>query len=273
MKQVVAIDDVVCLIIFSMVVAFINTTSSGNFSFIAVFLPIIYNIVVLIIGFLSGILLSKLLTPKRSSDNRLILVISLLLGISGLCSLLDISPLLACMVFGATYINTTNDMKLYNQINNFTPPILSMFFILSGMNLDIGALTSLGIVGIAYFLIRIIGKFAGSYIGGVVTSASDEVGKYLGLGLIPQAGVAIGLAFLGQRTLPPEVGDRLLTIILASSVLYELIGPLSGKLALIYSGSIEKHELETPKKMGKAELKEKKSVRKSKVQESHGEAF
>ncbi len=238
--QVIALDDVVCLVVFSIVSAFINANGVGNFTSMHVLLPVLYNIGALIIGFLCGIILSKLLTPSRSNDNRLILVIALLLALSGLCSIFDISPLLACMVFGATYINTTQDKGLYAQINNFTPPILSMFFVLSGIKLDISALFTLGTVGVAYFLIRIIGKYIGAYLGCLVTDMDDSIKNYLGFALIPQAGVAIGLAFLGQRILPADVGNRMMTIILASSVLYELVGPVSAKFALFRSGAIKK---------------------------------
>ena len=104
-------------------------------------------------------------------------------------------------------------------------------------------LASLGIVGITYFLIRIIGKYIGAYCGCLITGTDKNVRNYLGLALIPQAGVSIGLAFLGQRILPIDVGNRLMTIILSSSVLYELAGPICAKLALIYSGAIKKDKI------------------------------
>lgn len=242
--QVIALDDVVCLVVFSIIAAFINANRAGGFTSFDVLLPILYNIGALLIGFLCGIILSKLLTPSRSNDNRLILVIALLLTISGLCSIFNISPLLACMVFGATYINTTQDKRLYTQINNFTPPILSLFFVLSGIRLDISALLTLGTVGVAYFLIRIIGKYIGAYLGCLVTDMDKSIQNYLGFALIPQAGVAIGLAFLGQRILPSDVGNRMMTIILSSSVLYELVGPVSAKFALFRSGAIRKENIE-----------------------------
>ncbi|MEG1778016.1 MAG: cation:proton antiporter, partial [Angelakisella sp.] len=185
-----------------------------------------------------GLILSKLLTPSRSTDNRLILAIALLLGISGLCAIFDVSPLLSCMVFGATYINTTHDKELYRQINNFTPPVMSMFFTISGMSLDIKSLSAFGLVGLGYFAVRIIGKYAGAYLGCAVTKTEKSIKNNLGVALIPQAGVAIGLAFLGQRILPPDIGNLLLTIVLSSSVLYELIGPICAKIALIRSGVI-----------------------------------
>ena len=241
--QVVAFDDAVCLIVFSIATAVINAQSSNGLAAVDILLPIAYNIGALGLGFLGGLLLSKLVTPTRSEDNRLILTMTILLAIAGACAMVQVSPLLACMVVGTVYINKTNDKDLYKQVNKFSAPILAMFFVVSGMNLDISSFATLGIIGIAYFLIRIIGKYIGAYSGSVMAKANKEVRNYLGLALVPQAGVAIGLAFLGKRILPEPEGTMLLTIILSSSVLYELFGPASAKIALIYSGSISKERL------------------------------
>lgn len=236
--QIVALDDVVCLLAFSIVAAVAGRDASEAFSAADVAMPIVYNILALGFGFFCGYFLSRLLIPTRSKDNRLILAIAMLLGISGICAALDISPLLACMVFGAAYINLTRDKKLYRQINNFTPPVMSIFFIVSGMNMDLNALKSVGAIGVSYFVIRIVGKYLGTYISCWLTGTSKAIRNYMGLALIPQAGVAIGLAFLGQRLLPTEKGNLLLTIILSSSVLYEMVGPISAKAALFWSGCI-----------------------------------
>jgi len=238
--QVVAFDDAVSLIAFSIAVAFVNADIGAGISASEIILPLAYNIGALAFGFVSGVILSKLMTPKRSEDNRLILTISLLLGIAGLCAALNISPLLSCMLFGTTYINMTKDKELYRQVERFTPPILSMFFVVSGMNLDIRSFGSLGIIGITYFIIRIAGKYLGAYLGCAIAKTTKEVRNYLGLALIPQAGVAIGLAFLGKRILAGTMGNMLLTIILSSSVLYELIGPVCAKIALLRSGDIKR---------------------------------
>lgn len=243
--QVVALDDVVCLLAFSVVVAVVNGRTSGSVSISDILIPIVYNVGAIGVGFLCGIVLEKLLTPARSQDNRLILVIAMLLGISGLCASFDLSPLLSCMVFGATYINTTKDKKLFRQINDFTPPVMSMFFIISGMSLDITAISTAGVIGLGYFLIRIAGKYCGTYIGCKLTGMKPEITKYMGLALIPQAGVAIGLAFLGERLLPPDIGNLLLTIILSSSVLYELIGPACAKMSFFLSGTVKKEVMDS----------------------------
>lgn len=236
--QIVALDDVVCLLIFSVASAITNSSSEGTLSFMSILLPIVYNLGVIVLGFLLGFLLNKILSPKRSKDNRLIIIVAMLLGLSGLCGILDISPLLACMVFGATYINVSYDKELYHQLDNFTPPIMTIFFVLSGMKLDIESLKAAGIIGVAYFIIRIIGKYMGAFIGCCVTKEEKPLRNYLGLALIPQAGVSIGLAFLAERMLPTELGTMLVTIILSSSVLYELIGPACAKFAIFKTSII-----------------------------------
>lgn len=243
--QVVALDDVVCLLTFSAVVAVVNAGNDGHISAADVIMPFVSNGVGILLGGGSGVALSKLLTPGRSKDNRLILSVALLLALSGVCAILGVSPLLSCMVFGAVYMNLTDDRKLFKQINRFTPPIMSMFFIISGMNLDLGAIRTAGVVGLAYFFIRIVGKYAGVYAGCVVTGMPVNIRKYMGLALIPQAGVAIGLAFLGQRLLAPEMGDLLLTIILASSVLYELVGPACAKMSFFLAGAVRRDVIES----------------------------
>lgn len=241
--QIVALDDVVCLMAFSVVAAIAGNEGGQAVTAASIALPLLYNFLALVLGFFCGYFLSRLLIPSRSRDNRLILAIAMLLGISGICASLDISPLLSCMVFGAAYINLTRDKKLYRQINNFTPPVMSIFFIVSGMNLDLTSLTTVGAIGVSYFVIRIIGKYAGTYVGCVLTNTSRQIRNYMGLALIPQAGVAIGLAFLGERLLPGEKGKLLMTIILSSSVLYEMVGPVSAKIALIMSGCISRDKI------------------------------
>ncbi len=242
--QVVAFDDVVCLLVFSVVSTVVS--AQGTVRLETVLLPLLYNGGMMLLGAVFAFLLSRLLTSSRSTDNRLILAIAMLLGLSGICTALEVSPLLSCMVFGAVYINLTHDKVIYHQINSFSPPILSLFFVVSGMNLDVTALTAFGSIGVVYFLVRIVGKYAGAFLGCAVTGVDRQSRNWLGMALVPQAGVAIGLAHLGRRILPPEYGNLLMTIILASSVLYELIGPACAKLALFRSGVIQKPQEEKP---------------------------
>jgi len=186
-----------------------------------------------------------MLSRKHSTDNRLIIAIATLFAFCGICAALEISPLLGCMSMGTVYINLTGDDRLFKQLNYFNPPILLLFFVRSGVSFDLSALTSTGTfgtlpllaVGVVYFVVRILGKYLGSFLGAASVRAEKRIRNYLGLALIPQAGVAIGLADLGARTLGGETGRALETIILASSVLYELIGPAAAKASLFLSRS------------------------------------
>ncbi|RGZ01772.1 cation:proton antiporter [Clostridium sp. AM58-1XD] len=237
--QVVALDDAVCLLAFSLASAVVTADFGGALNGKDVVLPLVYNVLALVLGASCALILKKIMTPDRSKDSRLILLLAGLLGISGLCALVDVSPLLACMVFGAVYINTTKDKKLIHQLDNFTPPLMALFFIESGMKLDIDSLKTAGVIGIVYFITRIVGKYAGAWLSCRAVHMDKNVADYLGFGLVPQAGVSIGLAALGQRILPPEVGKQLLTIILSSSVLYEMVGPACAKFAILRSGCVK----------------------------------
>lgn len=243
--QIVALDDAVALLAFSVCAAIAQAMEGGSgISPKAVLLPILWNLLALAAGALAGFLLHKLIGENRSSQHRLVLVTALLLSITGFCTALDISPLLACMVMGAVYINISGNKKVFKQVNGFTPPIQLLFFVLSGMRMDLTALKAAGLIGVVYFLVRIIGKYAGAWLGAVLGKASIPIRRYLGLALIPQAGVSIGLALLGQRILPAESGALLSTIILSSGVLYEMIGPACAKAAIFLSGSVPKPEPE-----------------------------
>lgn len=239
--QVTALDDVICLLVFSIFASVISAMSIGTISAAGILLPIAYNIGAIALGAILGLVLAKLLS-HRSDDNRLILAVALLLGLSGLCSIFDISPLLSCMAFGAIYMNRTLDKELYKQINRFTPPIMSIFFVMSGTNLNLRALGTVGIIGIIYSLVRFIGKYAGSYLGCLVTHEEKKIRNCLGLALIPQASVAIGLAYLGQRILPDDIGNMFMTIVLSSSVLYEIIGPGCAKFAIFKTCTLRGEE-------------------------------
>ena len=142
------------------------------------------------------------------------------------------------MASGTAYINASGNKHLFKQLNQFTPPLLVMFFVLSGMRLSIPSLAAAGVIGIVYFLVRIAGKYTGSALGAAVTHDSPEIRRYFGLALIPQAGVSIGLAVLGQRMLPAESGQLLSTIILSSGLLYEMVGPACAKASIKLSGSV-----------------------------------
>ena len=244
--QVVAFDDIVGLVAFSAAVAVAVSAYSGSgFSFAALALPILSNLGVLLLGGLFGLFLKWALANRSSSDNRLIISVAMLFSFCGICAMLNVSPLLGCMAMSTVYINLTDDERLFRQLAYFSPPILLMFFVRSGMSFDLAAVTGSGtvgaapllLVGVVYFFVRILGKYAGAFFGSALVRKSAKVRNYLGLALVPQAGVAIGLAAMGAETLGGETGRALQTIILASSILYELAGPGLAKLSLYLSGS------------------------------------
>ena len=244
--QVVALDDVVGLVAYSVAISIAIAGQSGGFHITDVIQPIFVNAGILLLGGVFGVLMKLLMPKKRSTDNRLIISISLLFAFCGVCALLDVSPLLGCMSMGTVYINITDDDKLFKQLNYFSPPILLLFFVRSGLNFRLDVLVDsseavgavpLIVIGVLYFLTRIVGKYGGAFLGGLMVRTEKRIRNYLGLALIPQAGVAIGLAELGARTIGGEMGEALRTIILASSVLYELIGPACAKLSLYLSHS------------------------------------
>ena len=251
--QVVAMDDIVSLVAYSVAISVATAFTGGQSIGLANTLyPMLMNIGALILGGIFGFLTMLFMKTRHSTDNRLIIAITMLLTFCGICSLCDVSPLLGCMAMGTVYMNTTEDERLFAQLNYFSPPILVLFFVRSGISFDLGSLfgdsgsiggTPLIVIGVGYFFVRIIGKYAGAFLGSHLTHRSIRIRNYLGLALIPQAGVAIGLAELGARTLGGSAGHSLQTIILASSVLYELIGPACAKASLALSGSYSK-ELE-----------------------------
>ncbi len=245
--QVVALDDIIGLLAYSTAISVAVISIAGTaFDATGILIPVASNLGVIILGALFGFLMKITISRSHSNDNRLIIAVSLIFAFCGVCAMLSISPLLGCMSMGMVYINLSGDDNLFKQLNYFSPPILLLFFVRSGVSFDLGALFknsgSIGsipliVIGVLYFVVRIAGKYAGAFAGAAAVRKDSKVRNFLGLALVPQAGVAIGLAALGARTLGGEMGNALQTIILSSSVLYELIGPACAKLSLYLSGS------------------------------------
>lgn len=244
--SVVALDDVVSLFAFSIAISVAMASVSGSVDAKTVLLPFAYNILMIALGVGLAFLLKVLMT-KRSTDNRLIVSIALLFVLCGVGAALNVSPLMACMVMGAVYINVTDDDRLFKQLNYFSPPILLFFFVRSGMSFRLDTIfdstsqvagVPFLVIGILYFIVRILGKYVGAFVGCKISKKPARTTYTLGLALIPQAGVAIGLSELAARTIGGDTGAVIQTIIMSSSILYELIGPAMAKLALTLSGSI-----------------------------------
>ena len=131
--QVVALDDAVGLVAYSVAISVAVAADTGSFDLLSVLRPLGVNLLVFCLGGVFGLLL-KLFLDGRSADNRLIVSVALLFAFCGICTALDVSPLLGCMAMGMVYINTTGDERLFKQLNYFSPPILLLFFVRSGLN-------------------------------------------------------------------------------------------------------------------------------------------
>jgi Kef-type K+ transport system membrane component KefB len=267
--QVVALDDVVGRIAYSAAISVaLASMTGGAVNVMSIVKPLMINLGIMALGGIFGVLLKLLLPERRTTDNRLIVSIAVLFAFCGVCTALDVSPLLGCMSMGTVYMNMSDDDRLFKQLNYFNPPILLLFFVRSGLNFRLEMLTDTGsaingvpllVIGVLYFIVRIAGKYAGAWLGCFAVGKDRLVRDHLGLALVPQAGVAIGLAALGARTLGGQTGIALETIILASSVLYELIGPACAKLSLYLSHSYSR-DLEEAAPIDESESKGKSEV-------------
>lgn len=249
LMSVVAIDDATAMIFFGISVAIAKAIGSSSTSITwTIFKPIVEVVVSLSIGFVIGLLLTLLLKWFTGRSNRISVVTSLLLitvSISSIFSHFNVpfgfSSLLSCMMAGAVLTNLATDRKtssILELIDRFTPPIMISFFVLAGIGLELSVLKTVGIIGMIYIVMRVVGKWTGAWFGAKITKASPEVQKYLGFSLIPQAGVAIGLSLIARTILEPTQAAQLTAVILSATLIYELIGPLITKISLQKAGEI-----------------------------------
>ncbi len=237
---VVAIDDAVALIAFGLSVAaakVINASAGASLAF-TLLNPLKEIFGALLFGALLGIILTLLTKWFTGRGNRLSATFAMILLCIGISVIAGFSSLLACMAMSAVYVNMSKVTdKVFEQVDRVTPPLFMLFFILSGSVLNITILPAVGIIGIIYIVARVIGKYLGTLLGAKISHAHPNVKKYLGFTLIPQAGVAIGLASVALNVVP-EYGVQIQTIILCATLIYELIGPVITKLALRKAGEI-----------------------------------
>ena len=240
--SVVAIDDGVAIVLFGIFVALANALGpeAVNVSlFRQILLPFWEILLSLGIGAFLGLLLVLGVRWFTGRGNRISLVITMIFFTIFLADHFGGSTLLACMMLGGVFANISPKYEEVNGLIYFvTPPIFIMFFVLSGAELKLSVLSTVGIIGIVYVLFRVVGKIFGAWFGSKVTKVDPVVAKYLGYALIPQAGVAIGLSLVATQVLNVEMGSQIRAIILAGTLIYELIGPVITKIALKKAGEI-----------------------------------
>lgn len=237
---VVALDDAVALMAFGISMAAANVVSSHGDAPIGKLLvaPLIELVGGLAFGALLGILMVLAVNVYTGRGNRLAITLMMICLCVGVSDLVGFSSLLACMMLSMVFVNLSRyRTKIYEPLDRITPPVYMMFFIISGASLDVTIITSVGVVGAVYVVGRVAGKALGAWLGARVSKAPKIVSRWLGLALVPQEGVAIGLATSAASSLP-EYGARIKTIVLCGVVIYELIGPIITKIALKKAGEI-----------------------------------
>ena len=193
----------------------------------------------LLLGFALGCAYTFALRFFKDKGAQLTLTIAFILLGAAVADELDLSALLLCMMFSATFTNMARlTNEVYSAIDRFTPPIFCLFFVLSGADLKLSVLPSIGVVGVIYVVLRVVGKWIGAALGARLMHADANIQKYLGPALLPQAGVAIGLSFLAQQVVP-QYADTIRAVILCGTLIYELIGPAVSKTTLQKAGEIE----------------------------------
>ncbi len=237
---VVAMDDALGLIAFAVSMNIAQALASGAaITVTSMLLQPLFEIVCSIaLGVGLGFVLSYCARFFKSRGNKLALTIAFVLLALALCDLWNLSNLLCIMMVGAVMTNFCSASNIIiEQTDRFTPPLFLLFFVISGADLNLSVLPTVGLVGLCYVVVRALGKWLGAFLGSRAVHAHPNVQKYLGFTLIPQAGVAIGMAQLALTRLP-QYGQQIQAVVLAGTLIYELIGPVVTKLALTKAGEI-----------------------------------
>jgi Kef-type K+ transport system membrane component KefB len=235
---VVALDDALSIILFTgalTLAAQISGSGTGNGS---AFLHGLFVIIgALAIGLAGGFIFSIFFDTARRPETNLLLTLAAIFLVAGLSATLSFSPLLANMMMGFTITNRVKHADdLFQQLDLIEETVFCLFFCLAAAHFDINALKTSALLGIVLLAGRFLGKLAGTYIGGKISHAPPQVYRYLGLTLLPQAGLSLGLIFLAAPILPAEIFELLLSAMLASIIMNEIISPPLVKWAVTKVG-------------------------------------
>lgn len=260
---VVALDDAAALILFAILFQIATALAGGSISAYAIIVkPLLEISISLGVGVVLGFVVSLANRFFKSRNNRLIWCIFSVFAALGFYYLFkspvmggfELSSLLTCMMAGAIYTNFEKESgRTLDVMDRFTSPIYMMFFVISGASLDLtiffnGDGLVVVLIAVTYIIFRVIGKWSGAYIGASVTRCEPQVKKYIGFALVPQAGVAIGLSttaytLFSQNPATEKTGALILAIILTSTLVYELVGPMVAKFALKKAHEIPEENL------------------------------
>lgn len=246
--MVVAIDDAVGLIVFALSFGIATALESGAISLVSVLVePILEILLSVILGVVLGWALNAMEIYFHSRSKRLSVAVAFVILTVGVASLefeiagvkCGFSLLLACMILGAVFCNICEaSEELMDRTDRWSSPVNILFFVLSGAELDLKIITNpmVLIIGLVYIALRSFGKIFGAFISAKATNCSKEIQEHLGITLLPQAGVALGMAL--QATALND-GAVVRNVILFSVLVYELVGPNLTKRSLVKAGEID----------------------------------
>lgn len=242
LMAVVAFDNGLAIMFFSVAMSLVNQIIGVNEGkmLMAVALSVLDIFLSLIMGVVTGIIIDYIIKFFEKKHEMLTAGLAMLLLAGESARLLNLSSLLVGMAAGFTLINRdVRDARLFKAFQDFGPPVYVLFFTLAGAHLDLSIVKTAGILGFSYYISRVIGKIVGAGAGARLADSADKLRRYLGMALLPQAGVAIGLIFLisGDPSLA-KFALFITPVVLTGVVLSELTGPLATRYALERSGEV-----------------------------------
>ena len=235
---VVALDDALGIMVFGISLSIAKLTSgAGDITmFQIIWNPLKEIIGSLLLGGIIGFIMSYFAPKAKNRDELLTLIIGFILAGTGIANFFSLSPLLTCMMIGGVLINLMRKAnRVFNLLADFTPPVYLLFFTIAGASLDIRVLSTVGLLGVGYILARAGGKIVGARVGAKIVNSEETVVKYLGMSLLTQGGISIGLSMLVARELP-QYSEAIITVILFSVLIYEIVGPILAKIAMQKAG-------------------------------------
>ena len=237
---VVALDDVLGIMAFGIALSLARLSVGGSESTLLQMLlqPLVEIVGSLGLGAVLGFILAWVAQRAGDRDELQGMSLAAIAVATGLSNLLGLSPLLTNIVMGTVLVNVMrSSTRVFNSVNDFASPVYILFFTLAGASLDLRILMSVGIMGLGYIIARAGGKALGAYVGARQVKAPESVQKYLGLALLPQGGISIGLSVLVRQYLP-QYAVPITTIIMFSVLVYEVSGPIFAKIAISKAGEI-----------------------------------
>lgn len=245
---VVGFDDGLAILIFAFSMAFVMLLlSGGSFSVSSVvIMPLLEILGAILIGGGVGVVFASILRKVVEREEILALSLAAILLTAGIAVFLELSLILACMTVGMIIINLfpQDNRPVFENMKSITLPVYVLFFVVAGLNMDLTLLTGIGILGIVYILCRAFGLIGGSYLSALASKANSTIRNNIGLCILSQAGVAIGLSLIAAHKLASigqgELGTLIVTTIAATTVVFEIIGPLGARIAISRAGEIGK---------------------------------